>query len=612
MQLTLTELKARFATTDKPSAKDFGDLIDTIAGLKTTTIGPGSVTLSMMAQPFGTANEFVQTDSSGNMIVAGFTMPAVTSPDDSLVGTYPALSVASDPSLDSSRGISGNHIKSGSLTIRHLSTAEANLVGAGAVLQYNGTGFAWVISGAAGTTSTVAYQLLGARAAVSYGGSLYAAHVLRTAQTAAGDPTASTPKPGFGSTPVACISELTQINYSNNMINIGANVTSNPFPTSDNPGTNTFGTAQLNVVRWPTLGKDALMWIRSADLFMPLHGVLSHTAQVDAVVNTSGNGPVRGQVSGGGAYNFLFNGLEYSNKFNPGNGAGNISGVFVSDMTPTYNTYGAAPTFGTQANVADIWGTVISGGAGGTAVIPIVSTWAIVQVDDTGSTSTPDMYVLASQYFPLPTQGYQCLMTNCSFGKLSYSGSAYAFTGNIAGDAGTPPLAPANGINFLNSSIATGSNGSIAQRQADIFSQHITGGAPLLNNPVYILMARYNPVKKRFYVIDSLTGMLHIYDLSVTLASWIGAGSSALDYTKLTYKGSFVIPDSAASYESAMMGTQVYSGGYYYTPSTIAGEASMRTHWTLEFDLATGAEKALCVTHGMNNKVVRLPWLWTI
>jgi hypothetical protein len=402
----------------------------------------------------------------------------------------------------------------------------------------------------------MAVQLNGARTAMPYKGNIYAAHVLVTNQTSSyGSGT-------YGVTGARVTSLLSEINIGTGTVT--PNFISGAFPTSDltdgsgNGSRNTFGRAQLNAVRWPTTGVNAIMWIRGNDTFVMESNPVNSTA------------------------------IPY--------GAHNISLFYPDAGSPSYVSLGAAPTSPANPAVSTVWGPPTYG-FGGTTYYPYPQHSAIVQVDDSSNSVHPDLYIVGTQYYPIANTGFQAMMSNCRFGKYTYSVS-YALVTAVAGSAGSGTNsavnAPAGAINWLNPGIM-----NITARLSDIFASASS------NNPIYISMVRYNPVKKLFYVIDSLTGMLHIYSLAVTLQSWLNTatgGTTNLDHTQLTYSGPYVIPIGPAYFDLNKFGD---NGSTY-------SEASMMDVWTVEFDLVTGAEISLCVTRGLRNDIVRIPWTYPV
>ena len=394
-----------------------------------------------------------------------------------------------------------------------------------------------------------ALQLNGVRAAVSYKGTLYAGHTLVTNQT-------SGASGAYGATGAYVSSLLSSINIQNG--NVTPNVISGAFPSSDltfgakNGSYNTFGRAQLNMVRWPAAGKNALMWIRGNDTFVSESNPVNTTA------------------------------IPY--------GAPQFAYFYPDAASPAYATLGAVPVSGSQPALTTQWGT-------GT-YYPYPQHLAIIQVDDTGTyPAHPDLYAVNTQYYPVPNAGFKALMNNCRFGKYTYNGSVYAFSGAVVGaGSGTNSAAnaPAGAINWLNPGIV-----GITSRLSDIFAS-VTS-----SNPIYLNMVCYNPVKQLFYVIDSLTGMLHIYSLAVTLQSWLSTaigGSTNLDHTQLTYNGPYVIPIGSAYFDRNQFGD---NGSTY-------AENSMRDVWTVEFDLVSGAELSLTVVRGLSNDIIRIPWTYPL
>jgi hypothetical protein len=257
-------------------------------------------------------------------------------------------------------------------------------------------------------------------------------------------------------------------------------------------------------------------------------------------------------------------------------------------VSPVYASLGAAPIASANPPLATVWGA-------GT-YYPYPQHLAIVQVDDSSNSTYPDLYVVGSKYYPVPNVGFKAFMNNCRFGKFTYS-STYAYVGAIVGSgsgANSAANAPAGAINWLNPGIV-----NITARNSDIFASSTS------NNPIYLIMVRYNPVKKLFYVIDSLTGMLHIYSLAVTLQSWLTTatgGSTNLDHTQLTYNGPFALPIGPAHFDTNKFGD---NGSTY-------AESSARDSWTVEFNLVTGAEISLCVARGLQNDIIRIPWTYPI
>ena len=398
-----------------------------------------------------------------------------------------------------------------------------------------------------------AVQIYGARAAVPYSGNFYVGHVLVTNQTTSNTDT-------YGLHGARVPSFLSTVSVQNG--NVTPNLVAGAFPTSDlsdgagNGSRNTFGRAQLNMVRWPTAAKNALMWIRGNDTYV-----------------TEAN-PIN------------LAGIDY--------GADNISVIYPDAGSPTYASLGAAPVGPSNPAVPSVFGR---NGFGLINYYPYPQHLAIIQVDDSSNSVHPDLYVVCSQYYPIATTKFQAQLTNCFFGKYTYSGGHYVYAGAVVGSgsgAHSAANAPAGAINWTNPGIV-----NITARNADVFSTLAA------TNPIYLSMVRYNPVKQLFYVIDSLTGMLHIYSLAVTLQSWLSTaigGSTDLDHTQLTYNGPYALPAGPMHFDINKFGD---NGSTY-------GEPSMRDHWTVEFDLVSGAEISLCVTHGLKNDIVRIPWTYPI
>jgi hypothetical protein len=422
--------------------------------------------------------------------------------------------------------------------------------------------------------SPTAIQLHGVRNAVPYNGSIYASHVLGTNQ-------ADASLGNYGDSPTVVSSVLSSINVQNGNMIIGAGIVSgNPFPSSDlavgaGKGCyNTFGRAQMNAVRWPTLGVNAIMWMRGNDTFFTDDASLTSAGPVETV------------------------GIPY--------GADIVTAYFPDTAPPSFQTYGAVQVSANNPVVYNVWGYNVSKTSPLT-FYPYPQHSAIVQVDDSGSapggTSHPDLYVVGSQFYPLPIIGLCAKMDNCRFGKYSYISSVYTFVGPAAGSGsgGSPTSSvnsPVGAINWFNANIV-----NITARNADIFASN------LAYNPIYYVMVRYNPVKNLFYVIDALTGLLHIYSLVIaghtgaaTLPYWLGSGSTALDYTKLTYTGSYVLPIGPSRYDTLL----------FEDKGTLNWEPSMRDSWTVEFDLVSGAEISICVARGGSNEITRIPWIYPI
>jgi len=112
-----------------------------------------------------------------------------------------------------------------------------------------------------------------------------------------------------------------------------------------------------------------------------------------------------------------------------------------------------------------------------------------------------------------------------------------------------------------------------------------------------VMFCLYNPAKKRIYMVDKATALMHIFELSVDLTGWLVASPAALDYSQLTYKKSIVI-----------------GGGVIWTATDFAYDSI-----NIEFDLGTGEEKALvlaqdCEGTALSNNnhsagiVTRIPW----
>lgn len=665
--VSLSSLKQRFVTGDTPSAKDFSDLIDTLSNLA-TAVPSHSIPLS--ALEITTPNVFLQTDGSGNVTATALSFGAVTG-DGSLTGTYPGLSVAADGVQNghiadhtiqlvkfNTSGVASGAVPTfsggvlqwlvpgssstsarnfGQLTninyapvlftidggnnisdITFANTYNALPVSTSYLLECTSTDGSYAVGAvvdinevvnasfenafsveATATTFTIhanvlanviqigatsitlskwqlvvnaiyamsdaallpptAIRLQGARAAVPYSGSLLIAHALVTDQSASTYPSNSGRGYGYDSSGRAIIqSFLSKVDLKNANIVIGASVTGgNPFPTSDlaNNGVNsgcfnTFGCAQLNAVRWPTSSANRLMWIRGNDNYLPSPSGTSPNIQT-LILSPSG--------------------------------ANNVSAVDLD--TGALTTYGAVTPIGTNATLTDVW--AFNTGASNNYLLP--QHLAIVQIDETGmyGSTHPILYVVGSQLFPLPVNQFKANLAACAFGKLTWNGSNYVLSGPTAD---VPNNKPSLAINWLHTGIVNNSTG----RLTDIFS------AATSYNPVYYSMVRYNPVKQRFYIIDAVAGLLHIFTLSNTVSLLTWGITGVLDYTKLTYTGSYVIPIGPSRVDIMTSGDNESSNG----------QPNMRDQWTVEFDLVTGNEKALCYTCGLLNTVTYIPWVW--
>lgn len=116
-----------------------------------------------------------------------------------------------------------------------------------------------------------------------------------------------------------------------------------------------------------------------------------------------------------------------------------------------------------------------------------------------------------------------------------------------------------------------------------------------------IRFCQYNPVKRRLYVLAGANALLHIFNLDLY---WTAAGEP--DRTNVTtwWAQADVTRYAQLAYEKALM----LSGPM---PS---GEALYSNNIAIDFDLATGQEKAVCWAAPNGNQVgypgtvVRMPW----
>lgn len=228
----------------------------------------------------------------------------------------------------------------------------------------------------------------------------------------------------------------------------------------------------------------------------------------------------------------------------PGNGS---PGLLCS-----YNITSGTPTFTAE---------------GSTAVASSLAAelLSIVQVDDSGS--TPIFYFIQGQNSGAGGSSLAfATLGACSVGTLTKSGSTWTPTGVKV-------------VSFF--------NGGISNISA--LTALYTNGTSAAN----IVMARYNPVKGLFYLVDMSSGLMHVFRLTATgsaatnFPTWIG---SAIDYTKLAYVSSFLLSVGQKNISNA-------SAGY---------------SWNLNIDPETGVELSFTIADPNNNSVIVVPWTFNL
>lgn len=148
----------------------------------------------------------------------------------------------------------------------------------------------------------------------------------------------------------------------------------------------------------------------------------------------------------------------------------------------------------------------------------------------------------------------------------------------------------------------------IPQTEIDFLDSGISDVATLAGLTVSganVSSLTYNSVKRRIYLTDLDSGMMHIFTLDVALNAWLTNDSSGtpLDYTKLHYEKSIIV-----------------GGGVGGTIPTL-GNAAQSEDIAVEFDLGTGAETAIVLSQSSYNSysyggtrydapgyVTRIPW----
>lgn len=114
-----------------------------------------------------------------------------------------------------------------------------------------------------------------------------------------------------------------------------------------------------------------------------------------------------------------------------------------------------------------------------------------------------------------------------------------------------------------------------------------------------LLLFQYNPIKKRIYVITDETGFIHIFTVNNSAFAgtggfWDTAGprDATVRAGELTYVKALPLCGGTGSWASVSFGKE---------------------HYTVEFDLTTGEEKAVTLTRQINTNgtgvVTRVPWV---
>ncbi len=142
-------------------------------------------------------------------------------------------------------------------------------------------------------------------------------------------------------------------------------------------------------------------------------------------------------------------------------------------------------------------------------------------------------------------------------------------------------LGPQYGINtakvnsYIVNKIVMTSGGAVTSTTAQTAinftsAQDVSGFTDLVGAAAQVVSLTYNPVKKRLYLIDNSSGFLHVFELDDPLTTWLSTG--ALDYTKLHFVGSVILPAS----------------GVWSDKASACSESV-----AIEFDLGTGDESAV-------------------